>query len=104
MALQLSKTLRNGTSAEYWAISPNMIIDVVAQTVSAQIWLYATHTARTGNKSRINLIELEERPNIPQTITLSGQAAIDAIKTGDPRTALYTVAKALEFFAGATDV
>ena len=101
MALKLAKTTDTGSSAEYWRVAPGFTYDVVEQQLTATVVLYVNEAARRAGKRPMN-VRLDN--DQPHGVSLSGTDADTAVKTGDPRAALYAVLKALPFFSGAEDV
>lgn len=101
MALKLAKTLETGATAEYWKISSSFTYDVIGQVVTAHLHLFTNEATRRAGKQRVHDLFSGDVPNV---VTMEGTAADTAVKTGDPRPALYAVLKALPFFTGSEDV
>ena len=99
MALLLEKTDESGNLISYWRIAPYMHVDFVEKFIRATLLGYKDQTAREAGKVP-NMNVHSPSMNMPFSIDLSGDAAIDALKTGDARAALYEVAKLMSEFDG----
>ena len=108
MAVQLSKGLSSGGTAEYWRISPSMTVDVLTPSVAAAVEVYINSAARLALKRPVMHHDIDRTGSSPDSeaphhISLTGADATAAIVSGDPRAALYTALKALPYFDGCTD-
>jgi hypothetical protein len=103
VALKLTKTMRDGSTAEYWKVGTVFHFDVVNKTAGASLLLYVNETARRADRLSVPIpnVECATLPPPPQ---LTGQPALDALASGDPRAALYALLKVDPYFAGAEDV
>lgn len=95
--------MRDGSSAEYWRLSPVVHFDILTKSLEGIVMLYVNETARRADKLSVPIPQLEVVEGIPRA-HLEGQVAVDAMATGDPRPALYAAIKADAFFTEATDV
>lgn len=100
MALKLVKETSAGVLVEYWRISSGLHYDVVEQRLSAGVLVYVNEQSRRAEKTPVRETTSNEQP---LNVLLEGAASDAAVKTGDPRGALYGVLKALPFFAGSED-
>jgi hypothetical protein len=103
MALSLTKTDSSGNTISYWRLSPWMHVDFVAKQVRCTVLGYKDQTARDAGKEP-NPLANSPSIGMPAFVELTGDPAITAVMTGDARATLYTVAKAMDEFNGATDV
>lgn len=104
MALKLSKPMRDGGAAEYWRLAPVVHYDIQMKAVTCHFMLYINEAARRAGKLPVPVPNLEASvADVPAT-ELKGQAAVDAIATGDPRGAIYEMLKNHPFFEGSEDV
>lgn len=102
MALQIDKTTREGFTVSYWRVSPSVTYDVVAKRLTATVMPYVSAAARTADKPPAHFDSRDF--DDARSVTLEGTAAENAIKTGEPRDAVYAHLKTLDFFSGAADV
>jgi hypothetical protein len=100
MGLKIDFEDDSGLVVGYWVVSPEFSYDVSTKSLHAQVRGYKSKAAKTAGKRPVNIMM---NPDIPTSVELRGQDAKDAVMTGDPRTALYAVLKALPIFATATD-
>lgn len=101
MALLIEKTSAEGFVVGYWRISPDVQYNVVDRRLTAVILPYVSATSRASDKP---VFQYHDRDfDEARRLTLEGNDAETAIKTGEPRDALYAKAKTLAFFSGATD-
>lgn len=104
MALKMEKELTTGGKAEYWRVSPNMVVNVVDSVVSADVLLYVSEATRRAEKQPLPPHEAHGSEDItPQRVTLTGATALAALQTGDPRPAMYAQLKTLPAFSAAID-
>jgi len=101
MALQIDKTTDEGFVVSYWRVSPDIRYNVVDQTLRARVLAYVDSKARSEDKPSVPTFSV---PDAVLTVSLEKEAAVAAIKSTDPRDALYAELKTLKFFAGAIDV
>jgi len=102
MALQIDKTTDEGFTVSYWRVGPDLYYNVVDQQLQARILPYASATARQADKSAVNFTS-QDFDSI-RKVVLTGADAINAIKSVDPRDAIYAKVKLEAFFSGAIDV
>lgn len=101
MALLIEKTTREGFTVSYWRINPEVSYDCVNKRLSANVVPYVSTATRLADKPPAQFND----PSFQQvrTVTIEGATAEAAIKTGEPRDALYVQLKTHEFFSGAQD-
>lgn len=104
MALKLTKSMRDGGTAEYWRLAPVAHYEIVEVALECHLMLYVNEEARRSGKHPVAIPNLDEKADVPGVIVLKGQAAKNAMATGDPRGAFYTHLKTLPFFEEAEDV
>lgn len=107
MALQIEKATREGYTVSYWRLSPVVSYDVVNQRLTANILPYVNSTMRQNGKPSVNFepsaASMDDFDEV-RRVVLEGAAADAAVKTGEPRDALYAAVKTKNFFSGASDV
>lgn len=103
MALKLVKQLTTGVSVEYWRISPDMRLNTVDQEVEANLLAYVSEATRRQGCACALLPDFSDPPP-SRTVVLRGASAVEAVKTGDPRAAMYLQLKQTQYFSGAEDL
>jgi hypothetical protein len=104
VALKLPKQTRDGATAEYWRLAPHAHFDILSKTLHCPLSLYISEAARRADKRPIPIPNLEGNvADVPST-ELTGEDAVAAMASGDPRGAIYTKLKATTFFKDAQDV
>lgn len=102
MALKIDKKTDEGLTVSYWRVCPTIAYDIEKQILHATVMAYADETARQEGKRDVN-VHSEEFMEVAH-IVLSGTDATDALAMEDPRDAIYTHIKTLDFFTKAIDV
>lgn len=103
MALKLPKQTRDGATAEYWRLAPHAHFDILSKTLHCPMSLYISEETRRADKRPVSIPNVEGFDQIPST-ELSGDDAVAALASGDPRGAIYEKIKADPFFKDAVDV
>lgn len=103
MALKLTKSMRDGGTAEYWRLAPIVHYEILEEALECHLMLYVNEEARRSGKHPVAIPNLDEGDEVPQ-VTLRGEEAKSALASGDPRGAIYTKLKTKAFFKDAQDV
>lgn len=97
--MALKKTIDSGygVQVEYFRVLPLVSVDYSVPVVRAQVWAYASQTARQAGALPFC------GNGLSREVELTGSEATAAIAAGDMRQAIYAKLKADSYFEGAVD-